>query len=108
MAIFEHVWPKSTKMRIFIKNRSVLFFTLIVPQLYAEFQKNRWSVKGDITEPVALAGSIYEWLVTTSFTEQSTLLLSSRNNGSPSASGGAMCLGTPVWYPYVGIPHLGV
>ena len=27
----------------FIKNRAVLFFTLIVPQLHAEFQKNRWS-----------------------------------------------------------------
>ena len=104
LAIFWHVWPKSAKMRIFIKNQAVLFFypfcpptscqvsekslerfprsiryipkncdfgpkwpffgtfgqnrpkweilskigpcyffTLIVPQLHAEFQKNRWS-----------------------------------------------------------------
>ena len=43
MAIFWHVWPKSAKMRIFIKNRAVLFFTLIVPQLHAKFHKNRWS-----------------------------------------------------------------
>ena len=41
LAIFWHVWPKLAKMRIFIKNRAVLFFTLIVPQLHAEFQKNR-------------------------------------------------------------------
>ena len=27
----------------FYKFRAVLFFTLIVPQLHAEFQKNRWS-----------------------------------------------------------------
>ena len=48
-------------MRFFIKNRTVLSFTLIVPQLHAEFQKNRWSGfrdQGDITEPVAFAGSI--------------------------------------------------
>ena len=43
LAIFWHVWPKSAKMRIFIQNGAVLFFTLIVPQLHAEFQKNRWS-----------------------------------------------------------------
>ena len=43
LAIFWHVWPKSAKMRNFIKNPAVLFFTLIVPQLHAEFQKNRWS-----------------------------------------------------------------
>ena len=104
MAIFWHIWPKSAKMRNFIKNRAVLFFypycpptlcqvsekslerfprsiryipkncdfgpkwpffgtfgqnrpkweflskigpcyffTLIVPQLHAKFQKNRWS-----------------------------------------------------------------
>ena len=43
MAIFRHIWPKSAKMRNFIKNRAVLFFTLIVPQLHAKFQKNRWS-----------------------------------------------------------------
>ena len=41
--IFRHVWPKSAKMRIFIKNRRCYFFTLIVPQLHAKFQKNRWS-----------------------------------------------------------------
>ena len=65
---------KIAKMRISIENRAVLFFTLIVPQLHAEFQKNPWSGyrdqfvtyghtdiqmdKGDITEPVAFAGSI--------------------------------------------------
>ena len=43
MAIFWHVWPKSAKMRIFIKNQAVLFFTLIVPQLHAKFRKNPWS-----------------------------------------------------------------
>ena len=32
LAIFWHVWPKSAKMRIFIKNHAMLFFTLIVPQ----------------------------------------------------------------------------
>ena len=42
-AIFRHIWPKSAKMRILIKNRAVLFFTLIVPQLHAKFQKNRSS-----------------------------------------------------------------
>ena len=41
--IFWHIWPKSAKMRIFIKNRAVLFFTLIVPQLHAKFQENPWS-----------------------------------------------------------------
>ena len=40
---FWHVWPNLGKMRIFLKNRAMLFFTLIVPQLHAEFQKNRWS-----------------------------------------------------------------
>ena len=75
LAIFRHVWPKSAKMRIFIKNRAVLFFTLIVPQLHAKFQKNRWSGfrdqfvtygqtdtrtdNGDITELVAFDGSIF-------------------------------------------------
>ena len=82
-AIFWHVWPKSAKMRIFIKIRSLLFFTLIAPQLHAEFQKNRWSGfrdqfvtdawtdarthKGDITEPVAFAGSIIVPLIFTNF-----------------------------------------
>ena len=41
--IFWHVWPRSAKMRIFIENQAELFFTLIVPQLHAEFQKNRSS-----------------------------------------------------------------
>ena len=74
LAIFRHTRPKSAKMRIFIKNRAVLFFTLIVPQLHAEFQKNRMSrfrdqfvtsihpyirtYKGETIEPVAFAGSI--------------------------------------------------
>ena len=31
------------KMRNFLKNRAVLFFTLIVPQLHAKFRKNPWS-----------------------------------------------------------------
>ena len=73
MAIFRHVWPKSAKMRILIKNRALLFFPLIVPQLHAKFQKNRLSGfrdqfvtskhtyihphKGDLIEPVAFAGS---------------------------------------------------
>ena len=39
MAIFWHFWPKSAKVRIFIKNRAMLFCTLIVPQIHAEFQK---------------------------------------------------------------------
>ena len=73
LAIFWHVWPKSAKMRIFSKNRAMLFFTLIVPQLQAEFQKKSLerfprsirygrthtrTHKSDITEPVAFAGSI--------------------------------------------------
>ena len=69
LAIFWHVCSKSAIMGIFIKNRAVLFFTLFVPQLHAKFHKNRWSGfrdqfvthgrtdKGDITEPVAFAGS---------------------------------------------------
>ena len=75
MAIFRHIWPKSAKMRIFIKNRAMLFLTLIVPQLHAKIQKNRWSgfrdqfvtnertnertYKGDPIEPVAFTGSTY-------------------------------------------------
>ena len=43
LAIFRHIWPQSAKMSFVIKNRAVLFFTLIVPQLHAKFQKNRWS-----------------------------------------------------------------
>ena len=35
------------KMWIFIKNQGVLFFNLIVPQLHAEFQKNRCSGSRD-------------------------------------------------------------
>ena len=74
MAIFWRVWPKSAKMKIVIKSQTVLFFTLIIPQLHAEFQKNRWSGfgdqfdtyirtsihphKGDIAESVACTGSI--------------------------------------------------
>ena len=68
MAIFSHVRPNLAKMRIFLKNRAVLFFTLIVPQLHAKFRENPWSGfrdqlhdihtyeitdKGDIIEPVA-------------------------------------------------------
>ena len=41
LAIFRHIWPKSTKMRVLKIGRAI--FTLIVPQLHAEFQKNRWS-----------------------------------------------------------------
>ena len=43
LAIFWHVWPKSAKMKNFIKNRPCYFFTLIVPQLYGKFRKNPWS-----------------------------------------------------------------
>ena len=40
---FSHFRPNLGKMRIFLKNRAVLFFTLIVPQLHAKFRKNPWS-----------------------------------------------------------------
>ena len=39
LAIFWHIWPKSDKMRIFIKNRSCYFLPLMSPQLHAKFQK---------------------------------------------------------------------
>ena len=74
MAIFWHARPNLGKMRIFLKNRAVLFFSLIVPQIHAKFRKNPWSRfrdqlrdihtygartdKGQIIEPVTFAGSI--------------------------------------------------
>ena len=73
MAIFA-TFGQNHQNENFSKKKVVLFFTLFVPQLHAEFQKNRWSGfrdqfvtyehtyehtdKGDITEPVAFAGSI--------------------------------------------------
>ena len=83
MAIFWHVWPKSAKMRFFIKNRAVLFFKPYCPPTSCEFQKNCWSgfrdqfvrsehpkirTKGEIIEPAAFAGSTsitYEYWTST-------------------------------------------
>ena len=35
-------WAKIGLNENFYKNWAVLFFTLIIPQLHAKFQKNRW------------------------------------------------------------------
>ena len=73
LAIFRHVWPKSAKMRILIKNLDVLFFYPYCPPTSCRVSEKslEWfprsirygrtharTHKGDITEPVAFAGSI--------------------------------------------------
>ena len=78
MAIFQHIWPKSAKMRNFIKNRAVLFFYPYCPPtclpsfrkivgavseinlLHTSEHPNIHTDKGDLIEPVAFAGSIIE------------------------------------------------
>ena len=78
LAIFWHVWPKSAKMRIFIKNRAVLFFYPYCPPtscqvsekslerfprsiryIHTSIHTSIHTYKGEIIEPVAFAGSIY-------------------------------------------------
>ena len=71
LALFLAHLAKIGRNENFYKKSAVLFFTLIVPQLHAELQRNHWRGfrdqfvayihpyphKGDITEPVAFAGS---------------------------------------------------
>ena len=67
MAIFQHIWPKSAKMRNFIKNRAVLFFyPYCPPNFMPSFRKIVRAVSeinslrtyiGETIEPVAFAGS---------------------------------------------------
>ena len=72
MAIFQHIWPKSAKMRNFIKNRAVLFFYPYCPPTSCQVSEKslerfprsiryartyEHTDKGDIIEPVAFAGS---------------------------------------------------
>ena len=74
MAIFQHIWPKSAKMRNFIKNRAVLFFYPYCPPTSCQvseksFERFPRSIryvhtyihtdKGETIEPVAFAGSIW-------------------------------------------------
>ena len=69
---FWHIWPKSAKMRIFIKNRVVLFFYPYCPPTSCQvleksverfprsiryIHPNIRTYKGDPIEPVAFAGS---------------------------------------------------
>ena len=75
LAIFWHVWPKSAKMRIFIKIEPCYFLPLLSPNFMPSFRKIIGAVseinslhtsihtyihpyKGDPIEPVAFAGSI--------------------------------------------------
>ena len=78
LAIFWHVWPKSAKMRIFIKNRAVLFFYPYCPPtscqvsekslerfprsiryIHTSIHTSIHPYKGETIEPVAFAGSIF-------------------------------------------------
>ena len=73
MAIFRYIWPKSAKMRNFIKNRAVLFFYPYCPPTSCHVSEKSLErfprsiryihpyihpYKGDPIEPVAFAGSI--------------------------------------------------
>ena len=76
LAIFWHVWPKSAKMRIFIKKLGrAIFLPLLSPNFMSSFRKIVGAVseinslhtsihpyihtyKGDPIEPVDFAGSI--------------------------------------------------